>query len=274
MDAEQNQNPQAPAQPEAPAQPSLFDHRDPETHSPSVASMDDFRKLLRPTDHLPAGAECYLRMKRRAADPLGMAGLPATRAELDDLVVRLCQRLWSAGTMKIPGDKLAAELGLHDTRALRELTAYAHVHHRIRAVVGVPGSGYCWGANDPDVYEIMARQTMQMLRCFGFLSTLYGKGTPAVEACQLIFNFVEDAGGDATNPDPLGILMRAEGVRVEDVLSAIISKLSETPDGRRSLQVIGERHSQVLVSTTVLANAEQAMQTALSALQSARRHAG
>lgn len=250
------------AQPPAPTRPTM--------------ELSDFRKLLRPVDHLPADGDLYQRMRRRAADPIGMAGLPNTRAALDDLVVELCQRLWSAGTDYIPGHVLAQELRLTGgTRSLRELCAYSHVHHRIRAIVGVPGSGYVWGPNDDRAYTIMQGQARQMGRCYFFLCALYGHGTPAVEAAQMLLDFVDVDGGDRReNPDDLATLMQAEGVHVDQVLSAIIDRLSETDDGRRVLHVIGQKHQSVLVSAAALGQAEQAMQQALAMIQSARRQAG
>jgi len=154
---------------------------------------------------------------------------------------------------------------------LRLLVAYAHVHHRIRAIVGVPGSGYCWGPNRDKVYEVMAAHARRMGRCFFFSAALYGRGTPAVEAAQMVLDFVSTRQPSGQTPDELASMMQAEGVKVEHVLSAIIDHLAETPDGRKALKVVGAKHESVLVSQDVLARAEQSLASALSDLQAARR---
>jgi hypothetical protein len=249
---------------------TLFD--DGAVPSPLPALAD----LLRPTPQLPATAEPYVRRRRpRAqADPLGLAGMPDTRADLDELLLDLCRRLRAAGPRGLRGRRLVEDLGLPDTRALRHLIAYGHVHHRIRQIVGVPGTGYVWGDAAPEIYRSQADAAHQMGRCHLFLSMLYRREPAATQMAQLVLDFVRHgdgdeearASGESPRPrgDELSAMMASEGVQVGDVIDALITQLSSTDDGRQVLQRVGDRHADVLIPADRL----QAARTALAELQS------
>lgn len=230
---------------------------------------DEIRRLLRETPRLPIEGNPHQR-ERASADPIGLMGLPTRRELLNNVVVDLCYRL-ACSYRWLPGKRLAMELRLQDTRALRLIVAYAHVHHRIRAIVGVPGSGYAWGPNDPDTYAVMAAHARRMGRCHFYNAALYGKGTPAVEAAQMVLDFVGQDQPHGETPDELAAMIQAEGVRIEHVLSAIIDRLSETDEGRRALRVVGDQHHSVLIPQATLDQAEQSLAAALAALRTARR---
>lgn len=214
----------------------------------SALAADAF---IKPTPGLPAGA--YLSGEdRKPADPIGMRGLPNLRSALNALLVQLCRRVISAGPRGVTGSRLATELCLHGTRPIRLLVSYGHVHHRIRELVGLPGSGYFWGSLNAALYGSMREHAKRMGRAWFFLSSLYGRGSTAVEAAQLMLDFVSHAGDQAgcqgTPPrDELEILMASEGVKIEHVLSAIMDQLTETEDGRQALAQIGRAHAQVLL---------------------------
>ncbi len=112
-------------------------------------------ELIKGTPSLPTYARPYQRgrARRKAADPIGVSGLPETRNELNGLLLELCNRLAAAGGQKVSGKRLVLDLGLRDERTLRLLMAYGHVHHRIRQLVGIEGSGYVWGDLAEGAYE-------------------------------------------------------------------------------------------------------------------------
>jgi hypothetical protein len=205
---------------------------------------------FQPTPHLPGTGAGYGKDPRVAADPIGRAGLPSTREGLNALLLDLCRRLISAGGSGLGGRRLALEMNLRGTRALRLLVAYGHVHHRLRQIVGVPGLGYKWGDFWPQIYKTMAAQARQMGRCFFFNSALYSHRPPAIEAAQLVLDFVGQA-GDQSKParDELSVMMAAENVGIEDVLSAVMELLADSHAGRAALVRVGRKHAQVLLPT-------------------------
>jgi hypothetical protein len=211
---------------------------------PAVTAGDALR--LQDVSHLPTHARGYDRRERTGADPLGLRGLPEHRADLDKLLAELCERLISLEGRKMTGRRLVEELRLRNTRALRLLVAYGHVHHRLRAIVGSPGEGYRWGEHCRGVYGIMAGHARRMGRAWFFISTLYGKGKPAVEAAQLLLDFVGEGAAPRRN-DELSALMAAEGVRAEDVVDALVESLAQTDRGREALSRVGRRHAGVLL---------------------------
>ena len=202
------------------------------------------------TPGLPTTAAGYdRRHARQPADPIGLLGLPTTRDGLNGLVLDLCARLHSAGGEAVRGSRLARDLVLSDTRALRLLAAYAHVHHRLRQIVGLPGDGYCWGDARPEVYGTAAQLARRMGRCWFFLAALWGRTSPAVQAAQLVLDFVGELPPSERprRADELSVLMTSHGVTIEDVLSAIMAVLTETDRGRQALARVGERHAAVLL---------------------------
>lgn len=252
---------------------TLFDDASDVTVDPQLGDLSD---LLRPTPQLPDSAAPYNRRTRRRAqaDPLGRGGLPDTRTGLDHLLVDLCRRLRAAGPPGLGGRRLAEDLQLPDTRALRYLVAYGHVHHRIRQIVGIPGHGYVWGDASPEIYRTQAAACHQMGRCHLFLSMLYRRRPAAVQMAQLVLDFVrhgdEEArssgGQSARQPDELSAMMASEGVQVGDVIDALITQLASTDDGRDVLKRVGDRHADVLIPADRLQAARDALATLQSAL--------
>jgi len=212
-----------------------------------------FAPALLPTPHLPESADDYeAGRERAAADPIGTGGLPRVRADLNSLLTELCRRLLTAAGQPIGGRQLVEELLLVDTRSLRLLVAYGHVHHRLRQVVGVPGTGYFWGDFRPDLYDVMRDHARRLGRCWFFNAALFGKRHAAVEAAQLVLDFVGDAPAmPRPENDELELMMKAEGVGIESVLSAIVELLAANEQGRAALVRIGRRHAAVLVPRDV-----------------------
>lgn len=238
--------------------------------------LSDLADLLRPTPTLPQTAASYRhgRRPRSQADPIGLAGLPGDRGDLDALLVDLCRRLRAAGSVGLSGRRLADDLELPDTRCLRHLIAYGHVHHRIRQIVGVPGQGYVWGDANPELYRTQAAACHQMGRCHLFLSMLYRRRPAATQMAQLVLDFVRH-GDDGSagpgeqqrrQPDELSAMMASEGVQVGDVIDALISQLASTDDGREILRRVGDRHAEVLIPAERLATARAALAQLQSAL--------
>lgn len=215
---------------------------------PSTAMAQPAYRLL-PTPKLPATAAGYGRRRREPADPVELRGLPRTRGELNRLLGSLCERLIATLGGVVRGKQLVADLELTGTRALRLLIAYGHVHHRLRQIVGVPGDGYVWGDCRPAIYAEMTRHARRMGRCWLFNATLYGRKPALVEAAQLVFDWVGGVPGEGREPrrDELAALMATDGVGVEELLGALVSRLSKTDEGRQVLGRIGERHASVLL---------------------------
>lgn len=189
---------------------------------------------------------------RPAADPLGMRGLPDRRDALDGLWRGLCDRLAAIGPRAIEGRALVVQMGLRDTRALRLLVAYGRVWHHEHKIVGVAGSGYLWGGDDPKVYKAAAEDARRRGRCYLFLSALFRRQGSAMAIAQLALDAVGHGAGEAGPPaDDLAALVAAEGVRIGDVLGALIGVLSETPDGREVLQQVASEHAAVLLPASV-----------------------
>lgn len=182
------------------------------------------------------------------ADCLGIRGLPKMRYELDALAHRLCQRLAAAGGAGVTGSRLATELGLTSTRALRLLVAYSRVHHHYHQIVGLPGFGYLWGECAPAVYKTAIRCAERMARCFFFIAALHRRQGAAIAAVQLMFDFLEyNVPEGQRHHDDLAALVASEGVNVTQFLDSFMGSLAETDQGRRVLANVGRRHAAVLV---------------------------
>jgi hypothetical protein len=183
---------------------------------------------------------------RVKADPLDLHGLPRERYHLDALLTDLCRRLVSAGGVGMTGQRLVAELLLDDSRALRALVSYGHVWHRLRQIIGVPGVGYVWGPCRPGAYKSMGKHCRQMGRCWFFLSALYSKETPQVQAAQLLLDFV---GTDQPpgQSDELTVLMQSHGVTLDRMLDSLVEMVQQTDAGKATLRRMGDRHAQVLL---------------------------
>jgi len=191
---------------------------------------------------------------RAAADPLGFRRLPTDRAGLDDLLRELCRRLIVARGEFLGGGHLATSMGLRDTRALRLLVAYGRVHHRIREIVSIPGSGYCWGTFRPELYESGAAQFRRMGLCHLFVAGLLRRRAPAVEFAQLALDFVRESRQQptaGTAPDELQVWMAAEDLSAGNILDAMIDAFGATEDGRAALRDAGARHRELLVPRDV-----------------------
>ena len=186
-------------------------------------------------------------LKRPAADPIGMRGLPRDRAALDALLARLCDRLKSTRDAGLRGRQLVEELSLTDARALRLLVAYGRVHRGVDEIVGLHGDGYYWGPTAPVARDHAVRQADRMGRCWFFLRTLLARGGAAMAIAQAVFAFAQPG-----NSDDLGALIAARGIQPADVLSSMISLLSASPEGRKRLAEIGREHADVLVPRDVL----------------------
>jgi len=253
--------------------PTLFGDRDGETElapaggGPREVRLGTYRLTLQPTPDLPDLAAAYSRHRpRRAADPIGLQGLPSRRGAINDLVVELCARLAAAAGQELLGRRLAEGLGLAGTRPLRLLVAYARVHHRLREIVGVPGRGYLWGPADPGARERMVDHARAMGRDWFFISGLYGHEPPAVQAAQLMLDFAAGPDDEAQG-DELHAWLASEGVGVEQVLSAMIGVLADRKGGADILARVGRHHAAVLLpqaTLTRLAAQAASLQTALA----------
>jgi len=186
------------------------------------------------------------------APPLGLRGLPRTIEVLDAYEGALCSRLRSAGGHLVPGKRLFLELQLEDARALRLLVAFAHVHRRRWQIVGVPGSGYCWGPDNPEAVKTMIAHARRMGRCWLHSSALYRGGDVAATAAGWLFDWMAEPSAVSGTPDELGAMVAAEGGGIGDVLEHLVTRLSASEDGRRTLQDLGRRHGDVLIPSAAL----------------------
>ena len=134
----------------------------------------------------------------------------------------------------------------------------------------MPGAGYVWGDSLPGSYDRMRCQSRRMGRCFFYLSALYGRSAPEVEAAQLLLDFAGSS-RPSSDQDELSILMTSNGVGVGQVLSAIVDILSESPEGIRTLQEFGSKHRQVLVSSDVLDGLESDLTRLQDRIRNARK---
>jgi len=220
----------------------------------TATAQPAYRLLATPT--LPDTDAGYRRRHREPADPIGLRGLRNWRVGLNNELADLCDRLIGAGGQTLRGRQLATEMDLTGTRALRLLVAYGHVHHRLRQIVGVPGDGYVWGPARPAVYAEMTAHARQMGRCWLFNATLYGRRSAVVEAAQLAFDWVGGLPGDPDRKprsDELAGLMASEGVGVEELLEAMVTRLSRTDHGRKVLGRVGSRHASLMVPADAFA---------------------
>lgn len=175
--------------------------------------------------------------RKPAADPIGRRGLPETREALDRLLMELCARLKSAGKHGLKGLQLAFELRLgRDTRAVRELVAYARVHKRVHQIVGVPGMRYYWGDAVEGLYERMIRHAERCGRDWFYLAALLRRQGLGDALAQQVFNFLRPDAGDE-----LAALVTRDGADAGDVLEALIDRLAETPAGQARLERLRRR---------------------------------
>lgn len=182
---------------------------------------------------LALSAEEYAARDRRrpAADPIGLRGLPETREGLDRLLTELCARLKGAGNAGLRGRQLAEELGLaSDTRAVRELVAYARVHKHVHQIVGVPGDRYYWGDAVEGLYERMIRHAERCGRDWFYLAALFRRQGLGDALAQQVFDFLRPDAGDE-----LAALVARDGADEGKVLEALIDRLASTPAGKARL---------------------------------------
>ena len=217
-------------------------------------------------------------LHRPAADPLGMRGLPATRAALDAKLYDLIDALKGAGREGVGGADLAARLGLEGTRALRLLAGYARVHFCVHQVVGIPGEGYCWGDARPEAYARSIDDNTRRARCHFYIAALLKRQGTAMAAAQLVFDFFDanigksgPAGGRTA--DDLAALVAAEGVSLSEFLDAFLQSLGATPEGRKVLSEAGKKHAGLLLSREVLERVERQIADALGELRAGAKPA-
>jgi len=231
-------------------------------------------KMARPGLPLAVDDSAYTsgRMERPQADPLGQRGLPAARRELDLLADSLCRRLPAAGSDGIPGRILCRLLDVPDTRALRLLVAYARVHLHVHQIVGRPGSGYVWGDVDSTggIYRRAVADNRRRGRCHFFIAALHSRQGPAMEAVQLVFDFMEhEVPADQRHNDDLSALLAATGTDIADFLDAFVTRLAATDKGQKILADAGQKHADILLPaetlTAVAADLEAARQKLLAA---------
>ena len=211
------------------------------------------------TIQLAAHAGQYDRgeLKRPAADPLGRAGLPRHRAELDLMVGQLQDYLETAGDDGLTGRRLAgALLDTADTRPLRRLVAYARIHLHVHQIVGLPGRGYVWAAGDVEAGRaILARavdQATHMARCYLFIATLHRRKGAVMSAVQMIFDFMQhDVAHADRRTDDLAALFATEGASIAKFLDAFVGELAKTEAGRQALADAGRKHQQFLLPADV-----------------------
>lgn len=232
--------------------------------------------LLKPTPHLARRASAYSAdgKRRPAADPIGMSGLPDTRGGLNTLLLNLCERLASAGGRDLAGKQLAEELGLRDTRCLRLLVAYGHVHHRLRQIVGTPGSGYCWGDLRPEVYSEMAAASRRMGLCFLFNASLYSRRPAAIEMAQLTLDLAEKSARqepDQVGTDELTAWLTTEGTTHADLVEAMVELFAQTKTGREALQNAGRNHPGAFFDAQAIREIEDRLQSALALVRAPRK---
>ncbi len=215
--------------------------------------------LIKPTPHLPADSRAYARGQiSRAADPIGLLGMPNDRESLDRLLLELCNRLAAAGGGMLSAKRLVEDLGIESDRALRLLMAYGHVRHRIRDLVGIEGSGYTWGALNPDAYAAAASVAKRKGLCALYLAALYSKVSPIVQICQLALDFKT---GDQKT-DEVDAWMAAEDVTPATLCEAFVDTLAATPAGRQALQqAAAKRPGMFLPAETVRKMRQQAEDT-------------
>lgn len=204
--------------------------------------------IIKPTPELPATGEPYRNPKvqrSRQADPIGLIGLPDTRAELDAKLLELCNRLAAAAGQMVSAHRLVDEMHLSDDRTLRLLLAYGHVQHRIRSLVGIEGVGYCWGDLSPGAYERAAAVAQRKGLCSMYLASLYSRKPPAVQIAQMALGF-----NDGRN-DELDAWLAGENITPSGLIEAIISTFAGTAEGRMALAEVGARHADLLMPETL-----------------------
>jgi len=224
--------------------------------------------FLKATPTLAATAAEYRARKgpvRPGADPLGVAGLPESREDLNALLLDLCHRLVVAGGRFFPGRQIVAEMRLENERALRLLVAYGRVHHHIRAIVGVYGQGYCWAdlADEPAAAYALARgQAMATARCHLYLSALFSREDTAMGIVQTVFPFA------TTEPaDDLAALLTAKGIGHEQVLEAMIAHCRQAgEEGVQAIRRVAARNQDVLIPADRLADIRRHLDAAVRGL--------
>jgi len=241
---------------------------------PDLAEWRHIEYQIHRVADLAEHAREYRKRNRPAADPLGVAGLPDERDQLDALLADLCRRLIAALGGMVKGHRLALDLELEDTRALRLLCAYGHVHHRIRQIVGIAGVGYCWGDGPrapADIYCVATGQARAMGRCHFYLSAIYSHRPAAVEVAQLCLDLVRQ--GPDQRRDELAAILAADGVGTEQLLDGMLGLVRGTPDGVGVLRRLGRRHSDVLMPMEAVRELQVHLTAAQHALAAAANFA-
>ena len=159
----------------------------------------------------------------------------------------LCERLQSLGDNPIGGGRLAEELGLTGTRELRRLVAYARTELHLHEIIGVPGIGYFWAPAAPRRARQAVQLARRMGRCWFFIAALLGRGGAAMEAVQMVFDFMQATPGTG-DADDLAALVASEGGGVAEFLDRFVGRLAESDAGRQVLAEAGARHAQVLLT--------------------------
>lgn len=234
------------------------------------------RELMRDTSHLPASLaeQVQSHAPRARADAIGARGLPDRRYDLDELVVRYVAWLIAEPDI-VRGRDVAAELGLPGTRAVRALTAYARVHHRIADLVGLPGAGYCWAHNVPRSRDRAARAARRNGLDDLFLAALYEGRRPGAAIGQMALRFtgslpaeVDEDTGEAVAYATVAAADHGETLTA--MLVDLVSELRQHEAGRRALAVAGEAHRDVLVPVETLEDLEGQLAGMLAHVRQAR----
>ena len=189
-------------------------------------------------------------------------GLPDTMAGLVALAGELCRRLRAVGEGTISGKRLAADLGLVNARALRQLVAFIRVAWGLQEIVGIPGHGYCWGPADPDVYARLARHAQRMGRDWLYIAALYGEGDADFNVAQMMLEFASTAHqrtalglGDGAGDAGLADLAERKGVSLGGLIDRMLEFMSAHPQVYgKDLERVGRKHAKALVSAEILAD--------------------
>ncbi len=229
-------------------------------NTPSPYNLAPFAR-----DYAGPLAACH----RPQADPLGRAGLPACRLDLDALVDRMTGILQAVGVSGIGGGELAARLGIGPPRTLRLLVAYARVHHHVHQIVGIPGSGYFWGDCKPGLYHDAIADATKRGRCYFFIAALHKRKGTAIAAAQMVLDLFHQHDHADRHNDELAAMVAAEGADVGDLFDAMITQLAETADGRQVLSNATAKHADLMIPAAAFEGVLAQLDTLKGSLTSA-----